>query len=128
MGMTEDFESFEEELERARVAWFYFIGGQTQQEIAQRMNITRLKGNKIIGQLRDSGNVQVSVSLPLSDCVALAEKVSARYGLVESVVVPDLDDYIEQKRVIGEAAGIMASPLIHEDDMGGGIGSGTTLS
>jgi DNA-binding transcriptional regulator LsrR (DeoR family) len=126
--MTEDFGPFDEELERARVAWFYFIGGQTQQEIAQRMNITRLKVNKIIGQLRDSGNVQVSVSLPLSDCVDLAERVSARYGLVESVVVPDLDDYIEQKRVIGEAAGVMASPLIHEHDMGVGIGSGRTLS
>ncbi|WP_312410691.1 sugar-binding transcriptional regulator [Shinella sp.] len=118
----------DEDLERARVAWLYFIGGQTQQEIAQRMNITRLKVNKIIGQVRDSGAVQVSVSLPLTDCIELAEEVSDRYGLADVVVVPDLDDYIEQKRVIGEAAGTLASEFIEDRDMGVGIGSGRTLS
>ncbi|MGN8114471.1 sugar-binding transcriptional regulator [Labrys sp. 22185] len=117
-----------EELERARVAWLYFVGGQTQQEIAERMNITRLKVNKIIGQVRDTGKVQIRVSLPLSDCIDLAERVSARYGLVESVVVPDVTDYLEQKRVIGEAAGMLASSLINGQDMGVGIGSGRTLS
>lgn len=117
-----------DELERARVAWLYFIGGQTQQEIAQRMNITRLKVNKIIGQVRDSGKVQIKVSLPLADCIELAEKVADRYGLAGAVVVPDLDDYLEQKRVIGEAAGSMAGELIEGRDMGVGIGSGRTLS
>lgn len=126
--MSEDWGHFDEDLERARVAWLYFIGGQTQQEIAQRMNITRLKVNKIIGQVRESGSVQVNVSLPLTDCIELAEKVSGRYGLADAVVVPDLDDYLEQKRVIGEAAGSLASDLIEGRDMGVGIGSGRTLS
>ncbi|MFJ6324706.1 MULTISPECIES: sugar-binding transcriptional regulator [unclassified Rhizobium] len=126
--MSEDLGDFDEELERARVAWFYFIGGQTQQEIAQRMNITRLKVNKIIGQVRESGSVQVNVSLPLTDCIELADQVSRRYELLEAVVVPDLDDYIEQKRVIGEAAGSLASKLVDERDMGIGISSGRTLS
>ncbi len=126
--MTDDSLPFDDELERARVAWLYFVGGQTQQEIAQRMNITRLKVNKIIGQVRDSGNVRVEVALPLSDCVELAEQVSARYGLVETLVTPDLDDYIEQKRVIGTAAETMVSPLIDGLDLGVGVGSGRTLS
>ncbi|OLP57056.1 DNA-binding transcriptional regulator [Rhizobium rhizosphaerae] len=126
--MAELWEPYDEELEKARVAWLYFIGGRTQQEIAQEMNITRLKVNKIIGAVRESGNVKVSVSLPLSDCVELAEAVSARYRLIEAVVVPDLEDFVEQKRVIGEAAGTMASGLIHEHDMGVGVGSGRTLS
>ncbi|KAA9368620.1 MULTISPECIES: sugar-binding transcriptional regulator [Ochrobactrum] len=126
--MNEKFVSVDEEQERARVAWLYFIGGQTQQEIAQRLNITRLKVNKIIGQVRESGQIQISVSLPLSDCVELAEKVAARYGLADAVVVPDLDDFLEQKRVIGEAAGTMAGELIDGRDMGVGIASGRTLS
>lgn len=121
-------DAFEEELERARVAWLYFVGGRTQQEIAEHLNITRLKVNRIIGLVRESGSVQVSVSLPLVDCVDLAAKVSARYGLSDAVVVPDLNDFVEQKRVVGEAAGSMASTLIHGHDMGVGIGSGRTLS
>ncbi|MBV2144974.1 sugar-binding transcriptional regulator [Falsochrobactrum sp. TDYN1] len=126
--MKEHFVFVDDEQERARVAWLYFIGGQTQQEIAQRMNITRLKVNKIIRQVRQSGQIQIHLSLPLVDCIELAEKVSARYGLMETVVVPDLHDYLDQKRVIGEAAGEMASELIGGRDMGVGIGSGRTLS
>lgn len=118
MGMVVELEPFEDELERARVAWLYFVGGQTLQEIAQRMNITRLKVNRIIGLVWDSGNVHVSVSLPLVVCVDLAAKVSARYGLTEAIVVPDLDDFVEQKRVVGEAAGSMVNMLIHGHDMG----------
>ncbi|MDR6433105.1 sugar-binding domain-containing protein [Brucella pseudogrignonensis] len=126
--MNENWASVDESLERARVAWLYFIGGQTQQEIAQQLDITRLKVNKIIGQVRESGQVHVNVSLPLVDCIELAQKVTSRYGLADAVVVPDLDDYLEQKRVIGEAAGTMTSELIAGRDMGVGIASGRTLS
>lgn len=126
--MAEPTSPFDDDLERARIAWLYFMGGQTQQEIARRMNVTRLKVNKIIGQVRLSGNVQINVNLPLTDCIELGEMVSERYGLIETVVVPDLDDFMNQKRVIGEAAGAMASNLIEGRDMGVGVGSGRTLS
>jgi DNA-binding transcriptional regulator LsrR (DeoR family) len=114
--------------ERARVAWFYFVGGITQQEIANRLNMTRLKVNRIIGQVRAEGSVVIDVRLPLLECRQLGEAVAGRYGLADVEVVPDLDDFIEQKRVIGEAAGTMVSPLIEDRDMGIGIGSGRTLS
>ncbi|WP_244497989.1 sugar-binding transcriptional regulator [Aureimonas sp. AU40] len=117
-----------DELERARVAWFYFVGGLTQQEIASQLNLTRLKVNKIIGQVRADGMVHVDVKLPLSDCIALGEAVGECYGLVEVVVVPDVSDYIEQKRVIGEAAGTLTAALIEGKDLGIGIASGRTLS
>ncbi|ALN74728.1 hypothetical protein M673_18575 (plasmid) [Aureimonas sp. AU20] len=126
--MRADIEGLNDELERARVAWFYFVGGLTQQEIASQLNLTRLKVNKIIGQVRADGMVHVDVKLPLSDCIALGEAVGERYGLVEVVVVPDVSDYIEQKRVIGEAAGTLTAALIEGKDLGIGIASGRTLS
>lgn len=126
--MRAGYEALTEELERARVAWLYFTGGLTQQEIASRLGLTRLKVNKIIGQVQADGLVQIDVRLPLLDCVSLAEEVGERYGLVDVVVVPDIDDYMEQKRVIGEAAGAMAAALIAGQDFGIGIASGRTLS
>jgi DNA-binding transcriptional regulator LsrR (DeoR family) len=120
--------SLDETLERARVAWFYYTGGLTQQEIASRMGLTRLRVNRLIGQVREEGQVRVLVTLPLTDCVALAEGVAARYGLADAVVVPDLPGTVEQKRVIGEAAGTMASALIDGRDLGIGVGSGRTLA
>ncbi|MCT4333482.1 hypothetical protein MU516_11470 [Paracoccus sp. YLB-12] len=126
--MDDPIEALPEQLERARVAWFYFVGGLTQQQIAERMNMTRLRVNKIIGQVREDGAVRIEVTLPLSDCIALAEAVAARYGLADVLVVPDVPDYLEQKRVIGEAAGAMAAALIEGRDLGIGIATGRTLS
>ncbi|WP_304619580.1 sugar-binding transcriptional regulator [Paracoccus sediminilitoris] len=117
-----------EDYERARVAWYYFVGGLTQQEIASRMSMTRLKVNKLIGQVRESGAVHIDVALPLIDCVALAEALSGRYGLVDATVVPDVPDHVEQKRVMGEAAGTMIGALIEGRDLGIGIATGRTLS
>jgi DNA-binding transcriptional regulator LsrR (DeoR family) len=117
-----------EECERARVAWYYFVGGLTQQEIASRMSMTRLRVNKLIGQVREDGAVHIDVTLPLTDCVELAEALSDRYGLVDAAVVPDLPDHVEQKRVMGEAAGMMIGALIEGRDLGIGIATGRTLS
>jgi len=123
-----DGEEIHGELERTRVAWYYFIGGLTQQEIALRMNMTRLRVNKIIGQVRDQGAVHIELNLPMSDCIGLGEALAQRYGLKEVRVVPDLPDYLEQKRVIGEAAGQMASNLLDGRDLGIGVSTGRTLS
>lgn len=126
MPLSDD--NADEELSIARVAWYYFVGGLTQQDIAARMNLTRLKVNRIIGQVRNDGGVQIDVRLPMADCVALAEGVVQRFGLSDARVVPDVPDFLEQKRVIGEAAGTMAGALIEGRDLGIGIASGRTLS
>ena len=60
---------------RARVAWYYFSAGLTQQEIASRLGMTRLRVNKLVGQLRTDGSVAVDIRLPMVDCVVLEEKL-----------------------------------------------------
>ena len=65
---------------RARVAWYYYVGGLTQQEIADRLSITRLRVNKIVVQARSDGLVSVEIKMPLTPCVALEEKLKDRFG------------------------------------------------
>lgn len=112
---------------RARVAWYYFAAGMTQQEIAGRLGITRLRVNKIVGQLRNDGSVFIDIRLPLVGCVELEEKLKARYGLKDVRVVPSVDDAAVAQRLIGEAAGEMLDQLL-VDGMGLGVGWGRTLS
>lgn len=121
----EDFDALDE---RARVGWYYFIAGLTQKEIAERLDITRLKVNRVIGQMRSDGLVKIELDMPLISCRRLAEQVADAYGLKDVVVVPDVENYLLQKRLIGEAAGTMVTPLIKGHDLGIGIGSGRTLS
>ncbi len=110
----------------ARVAWYYYIANMTQQEIADRLGLTRLRVNKIIGQVRADGSVQVEIRLPLASCVELEEELKGRYNLTDAVVVPALRDEEAQKRVIGEAAGLLLEGML-KDGQTIGIGWGKTL-
>ena len=110
----------------ARVVWYYYVGNLTQQEIADRLGLTRLRVNRIIGQARADGSVRIDVRLPLAECVALADALCARYGLADAAVVPELDDIDEQRRVIGEETSLLLHRLLH-DGQALGIGWGRTL-
>ena len=111
---------------QARACWYYYIGAMTQQEIADRLGLTRLKVNKILGQARQDGLVSIEIKLPLAKCVALEEKLKARFALDAVSVVPTMPDPDTLQQVIGEAAGAMLSPLL-EDGAGLGVGWGRTL-
>ena len=126
--MTLDETSFSgDEPLRARIAWYYFVGGLTQQDISNRLGIARARVNKIVGQLRADGSVVVDIRLPQALCVELEEKLRQRYCLKQVVVVPASSDEEAQRRMIGNAAGILLDELIH-DGMSIAVGWGRTLS
>jgi DNA-binding transcriptional regulator LsrR (DeoR family) len=110
----------------ARVAWYYYVGGMTQQEIADRLDLTRVRVNRIVGHARAEGLVHIDIRLPLASCVALEERLKARLGLDDVAVVPTVPDADAQQQAIGEAAGIMLDPLLR-DGLGLGVGWGRTL-
>ena len=105
---------FGDEQLRARIAWYYFIAGLTQQEISDRLGIARARVNKIVGQLRADGSVVVDIRLPLASCVELEEKLKQRFDLKQVSIVPSSTDEDLQRRMIGDAAGILLDELIHD--------------
>ena len=112
---------------RARIAWYYYVAGQTQQEISERLGIGRVRVNRIVGQLRADGSVVVDIRLPLASCVDLEEKLKSVYGLKSAAVVPALDDDEQQRRMLGEAAATILNETI-TDGQGISVGWGRTLS
>jgi DNA-binding transcriptional regulator LsrR (DeoR family) len=99
---------------RARIAWYYYVAGLTQQEISDRLGIARARVNKIAGQLRADGSVVVDIRLPLLSCVKLEEQLRQVFGLKSVAVVPSADDDEQQRRMIGDAAGAMLDGLIQD--------------
>ena len=112
---------------RARIAWYYYVAGLTQQEISDRLGIARARVNKIAGQLRADGSVVVDIRLPLVTCVELEEKLKAIYGLKQVAVVPSVADDEQLRRMIGDAGGIVLDALIG-DNQCLSVGWGRTLS
>jgi len=97
---------------RARIAWYYYVAGLTQQEISDRLGIPRARVNRIAGQLRADGSVVVDIRLPLASCVALEERLKQRFGLKSVVVVPAADNDEQQRRMLGDAAGALLDGLL----------------
>ena len=124
---VEDSASLGPEHLRARIAWYYYVAGQTQQEISERLGIGRARVNRIVGQLRADGSVVVDIRLPLVSCVELEERLRQRFGLQAVAVVPTAEDDEEQRRMLGDAAGALLDDLI-ADAKCVTIGWGRTLS
>ncbi|HSI42061.1 MAG TPA: sugar-binding domain-containing protein [Xanthobacteraceae bacterium] len=120
-------QEIEAEQVRARVAWLYFVGGLTQQDIADKLGLTRLRTNKILGQVRADGSVVIDIRLPLAECVELEFKLAERYGLQEVSVVPSVDNEADQQQVIGDAAVVIMNRIV-QNGMGIGVGWGKTLA
>jgi lsr operon transcriptional repressor len=77
----------EEELQ-ARVAWHYYVGNLTQQEIAQHLGTNRVRVNRLLAASRESGLVQITINSRIAPCVALEQALAATFGLQAAVVVP----------------------------------------
>ena len=71
----------EEELQ-ARVAWHYYIGNMTQQEIAHRIGSNRVRVNRLLAAGRESGLVQITINSRIAPCIALEQQLVERFELL----------------------------------------------
>ena len=120
--------SEEEEQLRVRVAWLYFMESLTQADIATRLGITRLRANRLLGEARESGLVNIQVNARLSDCVALERELVAETGLKDAVIVPTPADTEQIAAVLGRATADYLSRHLGDNRARAlGIGWGATL-
>jgi DNA-binding transcriptional regulator LsrR (DeoR family) len=89
----------------ARICWYYYKEGQTQESIAQRLNMTRKRVNRILGLARDSGFVQITIADPAGQRTALEEQLVTRYGVRHAIVVPASMSGMDARPLVGAAAG-----------------------
>lgn len=81
-----------EELSLAtRAAWLSYVGNHTQEEIAGRLGVSRVKVNRLIGQAVRAGLVHVFVEGTAVECIALEEAIASRWGLEFCTVAPAVD-------------------------------------
>jgi DNA-binding transcriptional regulator LsrR (DeoR family) len=88
----------------ARICWHYFKEGQTQDAIAQHLKITRKRVNLLLGEARESGFVQISITGPLGSASELEAKLAAKFKLKRVVVVPT-PMQADVRALVGAAAG-----------------------
>ena len=74
--------------EAARAGWLYYVAGNTQDEIAQKLRISRQTAQRLVALAISEKLIKVRLDHPIASCLTLAEALSKRFGLVHCDVVP----------------------------------------
>ncbi|NJP09069.1 MAG: sugar-binding transcriptional regulator [Leptolyngbyaceae cyanobacterium RU_5_1] len=72
----------------AHAAWLYYIAGNTQEEIAIKLNVSRQAAQRLVALAVSEKLIKFRLDYPLSDCIALAEALRDRFDLSLCAVVP----------------------------------------
>ena len=71
-----------------QIARLYYEKGETQQEIATKLNISRPQVSRYLQQAREMGVVQIRIVDPREVCEELGRELKERFGLRDVLVVP----------------------------------------
>lgn len=94
----------------AKVGALYYLQGQTQQQIADRLRVSRPTVSRMIKEARDRGIVQITVAHVDGLAADLETELEAALGLGE-VVVADVEDGDLAGRLGAAAAGYLGRTL-----------------
>lgn len=72
----------------AHAAWLYYIAGNTQEEIAAKLNVSRQAAQRLVALAVSEKLIKFRLDHPLGDCIALAESLRDKFGLSLCEVVP----------------------------------------
>jgi DNA-binding transcriptional regulator LsrR (DeoR family) len=112
-----------------RAAWLYYVAGDTQNEIAEKLQVSRPVAQRLVAFAVEKNLIRVRVDHQLADCLDLGAQLSKRYGLTMCEVVPvdaDAPEAIDRKLAVAGAQ-VMERYLNETRPMVIAVSSGRTL-
>jgi len=111
-----------------KMARAYYFDNLTQNQIARRFGLSRIKVSRLLKQARQSKIVNITLSAPSGVMSDLEAQLERKFGLEEVMVIPveNNDDLGGVARELGPAAAECLSRRIHGDEIIG-ITWGTTM-
>jgi DNA-binding transcriptional regulator LsrR (DeoR family) len=112
----------------ARAGWLYYVAGNTQDQIAAKLGISRQSAQRLVSLSVSEGLVKVRLDHPIGRCMDLAEQLRKRHALDFCEVVPsDPDGESTTIGVAQAAAAEIERRLRAPDPIIMAIGTGRTL-
>jgi DNA-binding transcriptional regulator LsrR (DeoR family) len=72
----------------ARAGWLYYVAGNTQEEIAAKLGVSRQAAQRLVSLAVSLRLVKVRLDHPIARCLDLAKRLADRFGLSFTEVVP----------------------------------------
>ncbi|MGV8855585.1 MAG: sugar-binding transcriptional regulator [Devosia sp.] len=112
----------------ARAGWLYYVAGNTQEEIASKLGISRQSAQRLVSLSVSEGLIKVRLDHPIGRCMDLASRLKSRFALDLVEVVPS--DPSSDSTTIGVAEATATEIerwLKRPDPIVMAIGTGRTL-
>ncbi|MDR3470790.1 MAG: sugar-binding transcriptional regulator [Devosia sp.] len=72
----------------ARAGWLYYVAGNNQEEIAQKLGVSRQTAQRLVSLSVSEGLIKVRLDHPIARCLELGAALKSRFALDLSEVVP----------------------------------------
>ena len=112
----------------ARAGWLYYIAGNTQDEIASKLGVSRQTAQRLVSLAVSEKLIKVRLDHPIGRCLDLSQRLKDKYGLEFCEVVPA--DPTSQSTTVGVAEATAAElerRLESRQPIIVALGSGRTL-
>lgn len=116
-----------EEALMAKAAWHYYFQGMTQQQISDRIGISRIRVIRLLERARQTGMIQFSLRKGNEERLIIEKQLMERYSLEDVFVVPDPADPLQVNANVAEAASMYINERLQEGSVIN-IGYGDTPS
>jgi DNA-binding transcriptional regulator LsrR (DeoR family) len=114
--------------EAARAGWLYYVAGNTQDQIATKLGVSRQTAQRLVSLAMSAGLVKVRLDHPIGHCLDLARALTDRFDLALAEVVPTDPESTSTTLGVGEAAAAeMERRLKSPEPIILAVGTGRTL-
>jgi DNA-binding transcriptional regulator LsrR (DeoR family) len=72
----------------ARAAWLYYVAKNTQDEIAQKLEVSRQSAQRLVALAVSEGLIKVRLDHPIAQCMELAQQLKNTFNLLDCEIVP----------------------------------------
>lgn len=75
-----------------KILKYYYIDSLTQREIAEKLNISRIKVIRYLNYAKEHGLIEIKLNIPLKDSFELESAIEKSYSLKECRIVPSFNN------------------------------------
>ena len=100
----------------ARAGWLYYVAGNTQDEIARKLGVSRQSAQRLVAMAVTERLVKVRIDHPIGRCMDLARQLSDRFNLTVAEVVPSDPDAPELLTGVAIAAAAVLERVLRSEE------------
>ncbi len=98
-----------------KILRFYYIDNMTQQEIANKMNLSRMRVLRYLDLAKKSKLIEFKLNIPNKDSYELERLVEEKFSIVECDIVPTFDNINEIYKYAGLELSYLLKRILKKD-------------